>query len=72
MNTSKEGRAVNTQVFHMQGEGYPDTSAFCSNMLLNKKFTLDLMFMKYEADLLCQNITYFNTKGREVRVSHLV
>ena len=27
---------------------------------------------KYEADLLCQNITYINTKGRGVRVSHPV
>ena len=30
------------------------------------------MFTKYEADLLCQNITYINTKGRGVRVSHPV
>ncbi len=32
----------------------------------------DLMYMKYEADLLCQNITYITTKGRGVRVSHPV
>ena len=35
-------------------------------------FTLDLMFTKYEADLLCQNIIYITTKGRGVRVSHPV
>ncbi len=39
---------------------------------LNKTFTPGLMFTKYEADLLCQNITYINTKGRGVRVSHPV
>ncbi len=30
------------------------------------------MFTKYEADLLCQNITYITTKGRGVSVSHPV
>ena len=30
------------------------------------------MFTKYEADLLCQKITYINTKGRGVRISHPV
>ncbi len=35
-------------------------------------FTPDLMCTKYEADLLCQNITYITTKGRGVRVSHPV
>ena len=33
-------------------------------------FTPDLMFTKYEADLLCQKITNITTKGRGVRVSH--
>ena len=35
-------------------------------------FTPDLMFTKYEADLLYQNITYITTNGRGARVSHPV
>ena len=34
-----------------------------------KEFTPDLMFTKYEADLLCQNMFYITTKGRGVRAS---
>ncbi len=41
-------------------------------LYLMEIFTLDLMFTKYEADLLCQNITYITIKGRGVRVSHPV
>ncbi len=39
---------------------------------VNKMFSPDLIFTKYEAELLCQNITYITTKGRGVRVSHHV
>ncbi len=43
-----------------------------SKLFINQMFTPDLMFTKYEADLLCQNITYITKKGRGVRVSHPV
>ncbi len=43
----------------------------CQQMEL-QKFTPDLMFVKYEADLNCQNITCITTKGRGIRVSHPV
>ena len=65
--------------------GYPDPSAFCSNVdyvlaeeicfifrkheVRSKEFTPDLMFAKYEADLLCQNMSHITTKGRGIRVS---
>ena len=48
---------------HIQGEGYPDPSAFCSKIL---------RIVYYEADLLCQNITYITTKGRGISVFHPV
>ena len=35
-------------------------------------FTPDPMFTNYEADLLCQSITFITTKSRGVRVSHPV
>ncbi len=77
---------------HIQGEGYPDPSAFCNNVghvlakeiyfilskhkIQSKLFTSlhdgKAVFTKYEADLLCQNITYITTKDRGVRVSHPV
>ncbi len=43
-----------------QGIGYPDPSAFCSNVehVLTKEIT------RYEADLLCQNMLYITTKGK--------
>ena len=44
----------------------------CFILCKHKKGTPDLMFTKYEADLLCQNITDITTKGRGVRVSHPV
>ncbi len=43
-----------------------------ASYFVNIMFTLDLMITKYEADLLCQNITYINTKGIGGRVSHPV
>ena len=49
----------------LQGEGYPDPSAFCSN-------TGHVLAEKICFILLCQNIAYITTKGRGVRVSHPV
>ncbi len=56
--------------------GYPDPSAFCFNVgyvlteeICFKELTPDFMFTKNEADLLYQNMFYFTTKGRGVRVS---
>ncbi len=42
------------------------------NLIKHSQLTLDQMFTRYEADLLCQNITYITTKGRGVRVFHPV
>ncbi len=43
---------------------------FCKHEVRSKLFVYqDLVFTKYEADLLCQNMFYITTKGRGVRVS---
>ena len=34
-----------------------------------KEFTPVLLFTKYEAEVLCQNMSHITTKGRGVRVS---
>ena len=60
--------------------GYPEPSAFCSNVGYVLAEEIYFIFCKYEvwvfdyieldeADLLCQNMLYITTKDRGVRVS---
>ncbi len=56
-----------TCIIDKQREGYPETRT--RNSLMEKEFSPDLVFTKYEADRLCQNTTYISIKDSGLRVS---
>ena len=73
INRYKEGGGDYPRPWTLHRVGYPAwPSAFSGNVgyvicFIFHKHTRDLMFAKYEADLLRQNMSHITTKGRGVR-----